>query len=74
MSFSYSNVEHVMMGGKKQTRKVMIRKNKGYKSVCGFKNGRKCSTRKKPLKKSEIAMIKKGKFIPGLFESITKIK
>ena len=71
MSFSYSNVEHVMMGGKKQTRKVMIRKNKGYKSVCGFKNGRKY-TRKKPLKKSEIAMIKKGKFIPGLFSKLSK--
>lgn len=71
MSFSYSNVEHVMMGGKKQTRKVMIRKNKGYKSVCSYKNGRKC-TRKKPLKKSEMAMIKKGKFIPGLFSGISK--
>jgi hypothetical protein len=47
----------------------MIRKNKGYKSVCSYKNGRKC-TRKKPLKKSEMAMIKKGKFIPGLFSGI----
>jgi len=74
MTFSYSNVEHVMMGGKKQTRKVIIRKNKGYKSVCSYKNGRKCNTRKKTLKRSEISMIKKGKFIPGLFESITKIK
>lgn len=74
MTFSYSNVEHVMMGCKKQTRKVIIHKNKGYTSVCGFKNGRKYNTHKKTLKKSEISMIKKGKFIPGLFDSITKIK
>jgi hypothetical protein len=72
MTFNYSNIEHVMMGGKKQTRKVMISKNKGYKSVCTYKNGRKCHTRKKTLKKGEISMIKKGKFIPGLFSKLSK--
>lgn len=72
MTFSYSNVQHCMTGGKKQTRKVIIRRNKGYKSVCSYKNGRKCNTRKKALKKTEIEMIKTGKFIPGLFSNLNK--
>ncbi len=70
MPFSYSNVQQCMTGGKKQTRKVIIRRNKGYKSVCHFKNGRRCNTRKKALNKSEIDMIKSGKFIPGLFSNL----
>ncbi len=72
MTFSYSNVQHCMTGGKKQTRKVFIRRNKGYKSVCHFKNGRRCHTRRKPLNKTEIGMIKLGKFIPGLFSNLGK--
>jgi hypothetical protein len=59
-----------MKGGKKQTRKVIIRRNKGYKSVCSYKNGKKCSRSKKMLNKSEIDMIKTGKFIPGLFSDL----
>ncbi len=72
MPFSYSNVQHCVKGCKKQTRKVIIRRNKGYKSVCHFKNGRKCHTRKKPLNKTEIEMIKLGKFIPNLFSNLGK--
>jgi hypothetical protein len=72
MTFNYSNVQHCIKCGKKQTRKVIIRRNKGYKSICNYKNGRKCNTRKKPLKKVEIEMIKTGKFIPGLFSNLIK--
>ncbi len=70
MPFNYSNVQHCVKGCKKQTRKVIIRRNKGYKSVCHFKNGRKCKTSRKPLNKTEIVMIKSGKFIPGLFSNL----
>lgn len=70
MPFNYSNVQHCVKGCKKQTRKVIIMRNKGYKSVCHFKNGRKCKTRRKPLNKTEIVMIKQGKFIPGLFSNL----
>ena len=72
MPFSYSNVQHCVKGCKKQTRKVIIRRNKGYISVCHFKNGRRCKTRKKPLNKTEIDMIKLGKFIPKLFSNLGK--
>jgi len=72
MTFCYSNVQHIMKGGKKQTRKVIIARNKGYKSVCSYKNGKKCNKSKKILKKTEIDMIKKGKFIPGLFSDLDK--
>jgi hypothetical protein len=71
MGFDYSNVENHMTGGRKTTRKVMIKNSKGYKSVCTYKNGKKCHNRKKHLSKSEIQMIKMGKFIPGLFSDIS---
>jgi hypothetical protein len=60
-----------MKGGKKTTRKVMIKRNKGYKSICVYKNGKRCDTRKKKLTKDEITLIKGGIFIPGLFKSDT---
>ena len=71
MGFNYNNSEKIMKGGKKSTRKVIIKNNKGYKSVCTYKNGKKCHNRKKYLTKSEIQMIKMGKFIPGLFNDVS---
>jgi len=71
MGFDYTNVEISMKGGKRATRKVIIKNNKGYKSVCTYKNGKKCHNRKKHLSKSEIQMIKMGKFIPGLFSDVS---
>lgn len=71
MGFDYKNVQVYMKGGKKTSRKVIIKNSKGYKSVCTYKNGKKCHNRKKKLSKSEIIMIKMGKFIPGLFSDIT---
>lgn len=71
MGFYYSNVQNHMTGGKKTTRKVIIKNNKGYKSVCTYKNGKKCHNKKKHLSKSEIQMIKMGKFIPKLFSNMS---
>lgn len=71
MGFNYVNTQHHQMGGKKTTRKVIIKNNTGYKSVCTYKNGRKCHNKKKHLSKSEIQMIKMGKFIPGLFSDVS---
>jgi len=71
MGFNFTNVQHYMTGGKKTTRKVIIRNNKGYKSICSYKNNKKCHNKKKHLSKSKIQMIKMGKFIPGLFNDIS---
>ena len=43
MTFSYVNSQMSMVGGKKTTRKVIIKNGKGYKSVCTYKNGKKCN-------------------------------
>ena len=71
MGFDYANIQKYMTGGKKTTRKVIIRNGKGYKSVCLHKHGKKCHNNKKHLTKSEIQMIKMGKFIPKLFSNIS---
>ena len=71
MGFDYTNTQYHQMGGKKITRKVIIKNSKGYKSVCTYKNGRKCHNKKKNLTKTEIKIIKMGKFIPGLFSDIS---
>ena len=73
MTFSYVNSQTSIVGGKKTTRKVIIKNGKGYKSLCTYKNGKKCHNKKKHLSKVEIQMIKMGKFIPSLFSDI-KIK
>ena len=59
-----------MKVGKKTTRKVRRTNGKGYKSLCTYKNGKKCHNKKKHLSKLEIQMIKIGKFIPSLFRDI----
>lgn len=71
MGFNYKNLQVSMTGGNKTTRKVIIKNSKGYKSVCTYKNGKKCNNRTKHLSKSEIYMIKMGKFIPGLFSDVS---
>ena len=71
MGFNYSNIQNNMIGGRKMTKKVIIKNSKGYKSVCTYKNGKKCHNIKKHLTKSEIQMIKMGKFIPGLFSDMS---
>lgn len=49
MGFDYKNLQVSMTGGKKTTRKVFIKNSKGYKSVCTYKNGKKCHNIKKHL-------------------------
>jgi hypothetical protein len=49
-------------------RKVLIKKGKGNKSVKYYTSGKLVSTIKRGLKSTEIASIKMGKFIPGLFK------
>lgn len=71
MGFNFNSNQQHMIGGKKTTKKVIINNNKGYKSICTYKNGRKCHNKKKELTKNEIQMIKMGKFIPGLFRDIS---
>ena len=70
MTYSYVNNQTSIIGGKRITRKVVIRNGKGYKSLCTYKNGKKCHNKKKHLSKLEIQMIKIGKFIPSLFRDI----
>jgi len=67
-AFNYSNTQTHQTGGKKTVRKVSIKKGKGHKSVKYYKNGKLISTVKRGLKPVEVAFIKIGKFIPGLFK------
>ena len=68
MSYSYHNQEiRHQSGGKKIVRKVTIKNGKGYKSVTKYHKGKHAKTAKKKLNKTEMQMIKNGKFIPGLF-------
>lgn len=67
-SYNYHNKEVKMSGGKKTVRKVSIKHGKGYKSITTYRRGKKVSSVKKPIHKSHISLIKKGKFIPGLFD------
>ena len=70
MTYSYVNNQTSIIGGKRITRKVVIRNGKGYKSLCTYKNGKKCNNNKKHLCKVEIKIIKMGNFIPNLFSDI----
>ena len=66
-TFKYDCVETKINGGKKTTRKVRIRSGKGTKSIT-YKKGGKTKKIMKPLKKREMSMIKKGRFVKGLFD------
>jgi hypothetical protein len=67
-NFNYVNTETKTQIGGKVVRKVTIKNGKGYKSVTKYRKGKKVRTIKKPIHKSHIALIRLGKFIPGLFE------
>lgn len=66
-NFKYENIEIKKQMGGKIVRKVSIKNGKGYKSIIKYKNGKKIRTIKKQLHKHHIELIKKRKFIPGLF-------
>jgi len=71
MDFNYENTEIKTQTGGKIIRKVSIKKGKGYKSVTSIRNGKKVSTVRKPIHIDHIKLIKKRKFIPGLFLDCT---
>ena len=73
-SFNYENKEVVLQKGGKTVRKVSIKKGKGFKTVTKYRKGKKVFTVKKPIHKHHISMIKRGKFIPGLFKDCKKCK
>lgn len=68
MKFHYYNKEIKHKGGKKTVRLVSIQKGKGYKSVSHYHHGKHQKTHKKRICPHHIDMIKKGKFVPGLFK------
>ena len=71
-NFKYSNVQHKVHGANKTTHKVHIKNGKGYKCVTCVRGGRRMHHSKKPLSIAEMDLIKAGKFIPGLFNGLTK--
>ena len=71
-TFKYSNVQHKMHGGSKMTHKVHIKNGKGYKSVTHIRHGKRVHHSRKALSTGEMGLIKIGKFIPGLFNDISK--
>ena len=67
--FNYHNTEvKTQSGGKKIVRKVTIKRGKGFKSITKYNKGKKTSSVKKPIHKHHIESIKRGKFVPGLFD------
>jgi hypothetical protein len=73
-SFNYENKETVIQKGGKIVRNVSIKKGRGYKSITKYHKGKKLYTVKKPIHKNHIELIKKGKFIPGLFQDCKNCK
>jgi hypothetical protein len=71
-TFKYSNVQHKMHGGSKMTHKVHIKNGNGYKSVTHIRHGKRVHHSRKALSTGEMGLIKIGKFIPGLFNDISK--
>ena len=70
----YENTEVVLQKGGKVVRKVSIKKGKGYKSITKYRKGKRLYTVKKPIHKEHIKLIKRGKFIPGLFNDCKNCK
>ena len=72
--FNYENTEIVAQKGGKVVRKVSIKKGRGYKTITKYHRGKKLYTVKKPIHSSHVKLIKKGKFIPGLFKDCKNCK
>lgn len=70
----YENTEVVLQKGGRIVRKVSIKKGKGYKSITKYRKGKKLFSVKKPIHKEHIKLIKRGKFIPGLFNDCVNCK
>jgi hypothetical protein len=72
--FGYNNTQTVYQKGGKVVRTVTIKRGRGYKSITKYHKGKKLYTVKKPIHKNDIELIKKGKFIPGLFKDCKNCK
>ena len=73
-NFNYENTEVKLQNGGKIIRKVSIKNGKGHKSVTKYHKGKKVYSVKKPIHKLHISSIKRGKFIPGLFNDCNKTR
>jgi len=72
--FNYENIETTQLGGKKTVRKVSIKRGKGTKSITKYHKGKKIHSVKKQIDKHHVHLIKKGKFITGLFDDCKNCK
>ena len=67
--FSYSNHEVKQLGGgRKMVRTVRVRNGKGTKTVTMYRHGKVTHRKRLPLCKHSMRMIKRGKFVKGLFD------
>lgn len=66
-NFHFTSTQKHQHGGKKTVRHVSIKNGKGHKKVSHYRGNKLIRTIKKSLKKTEMEMIRLGKFIPGLF-------
>lgn len=65
--FHFTSTQKHQHGRKKTVRHVSIKNGKGHKKVSHYNGNKLAGTVKKSLKKTEMEMIRFGKFIPGLF-------
>jgi hypothetical protein len=65
--FHFTSTQKHQHGGKKTVRHVTIKNGKGHKKVSHYRGNKVVRTIKKSLKKTDMEMIRLGKFIPGLF-------
>jgi hypothetical protein len=65
--FHFTSTQKHQHGGKKTVRHVSIKNGKGHKKVSHYRGNKLVRTIKKSLKKTDMEMIRLGKFIPGLF-------
>ena len=65
--FHFTSTQKHQHCGKKTVRHVSIKNGKGHKKVSHYRGNKLVRTIKKSLKKTEMEMIRLGKFIPGLF-------
>jgi hypothetical protein len=65
--FNYQSKQIAITGGDKLVKNVNIKNGKGYKSVKRYYNGKCNHTMKRNLMSDEIKMIRRNKYIHGLF-------
>lgn len=69
---NYKNIETKLNENGKTVRKVIIKGNKGYKTITKYSGGKKMYSVKKPIHEKHMKMIHSGKFVRGLFKDCIK--